>query len=222
MLTAGLRWELELNVIAIIDYSPRVQLESPPESPPSTEQRLIDDTDCRIAVHAVAQAALRAHLARAVLQVEGEPPLVLRGFQKTRVLLPGEKSTVDFVLDVERDLAIWEGSVSDDTGRWRPVAGSFEAATNLDGSHLSTAGARMQTSGPQRQIHNVSSGSRHIVRRWQEMAGDGRRSNPAIVTLRTACVTASSWAPPPPHWTRIVPVGRTSAAAARPTPPLGQ
>ena len=56
----------------------------------------------------------------------GEPPLVLRGFQPTRVLQPGEAQSLAFRL-TRRDLSVWAASTAALTeGGWRVASGSFE------------------------------------------------------------------------------------------------
>ena len=52
----------------------------------------------------------------------GEPPLVLRGFEKTQVLPVQGEATVTFEL-TKRDLSIWDDSSS--PGRWRVAPGRF-------------------------------------------------------------------------------------------------
>ena len=58
-----------------------------------------------------------------------EPDLLLRGFQKTRVLGPGDSTTVEFRLLVAKQLAVWHGAIdtSDETAGWRRVPGSYSA-----------------------------------------------------------------------------------------------
>ena len=52
----------------------------------------------------------------------GEPPLLLRGFEKTAALLPGEAAIVHFQL-FARDLSVWDETRED----WARVHGSFTA-----------------------------------------------------------------------------------------------
>lgn len=51
----------------------------------------------------------------------GEPPLQLKGFQKTKQLQPGESQTITLKL-AERDLSIWDTEAHD----WAKVPGTFE------------------------------------------------------------------------------------------------
>ena len=55
----------------------------------------------------------------------GEPPQLLRGFDKTPLLAPGSSSTIIFALNAKEHLSVWEGLVDDDSGRMRLVTGSF-------------------------------------------------------------------------------------------------
>ena len=50
----------------------------------------------------------------------GEPPLTLRGFEKTRVLAPGAEQAVRFELS-ERDLSIWDV----EKHAWQKMSGKF-------------------------------------------------------------------------------------------------
>lgn len=58
----------------------------------------------------------------------GEPPLVMRGFQPTATLAPGESTTIEMAL-LRRDLSVWnEGSTDDPDQRkgWRTALGSYQ------------------------------------------------------------------------------------------------
>ena len=54
-----------------------------------------------------------------------EPPLVLRGFQPTRVLQPAEAQSLSFCL-TRRDLSVWVASTEISQGGWRVATGRFE------------------------------------------------------------------------------------------------
>lgn len=57
-----------------------------------------------------------------------EPPLVLKGFAKTRVLQPGESQTLSLTLSA-RQLMIWDGE-------WRAVSGSFGLIVGSDSTDV--------------------------------------------------------------------------------------
>jgi beta-glucosidase len=68
--------------------------------------------------------------------VQGEPKRQLKGLFKLRDLAPGSAQTVSFVL-TERDVSIWDESVSD----WRVTPGQFTVfvgASSCDLSHSTT------------------------------------------------------------------------------------
>jgi len=68
--------------------------------------------------------------------VQGEPKRQLKGLVKVRDLTPGSAQTVSFVL-TERDVSIWDESVSD----WRVTPGTFTVfvgASSCDLSHSTT------------------------------------------------------------------------------------
>ena len=54
-----------------------------------------------------------------------EPPLLLRGFEKTPLLAPGASASVSFHLPVATGLAVWHGAIEDASGGWRTVAGNY-------------------------------------------------------------------------------------------------
>lgn len=54
-----------------------------------------------------------------------EPPLVLRGFEKTALLQPGENTTIHFILSTTASLSVWHGNVDDDTAGWRVATGNY-------------------------------------------------------------------------------------------------
>ncbi|KAL1499610.1 hypothetical protein AB1Y20_011809 [Prymnesium parvum] len=54
-----------------------------------------------------------------------EPPLVLRGFEKTALLQPGENTTIHFTLSTTASLTVWHGNVDDDTAGWRVATGNY-------------------------------------------------------------------------------------------------
>lgn len=75
----------------------------------------------------------------------GEPPLTLRGFEKTRVLAPGAEQAVRFELS-ERDLSIWDEGVGD-SGAWRLVLGTFGVLVGTSSRDLPLEGELVVTGG---------------------------------------------------------------------------
>lgn len=54
----------------------------------------------------------------------GEPPLQLKGFEKSALLAPGDHATITFNL-VARDVSVWDDKK---THSWQPVAGKFQVS----------------------------------------------------------------------------------------------
>ena len=54
-----------------------------------------------------------------------EPPLLLRDFEKTRLLAPGEAASLSFRLPAASALAVWRGAIDDASGGWHTVPGNY-------------------------------------------------------------------------------------------------
>ena len=72
------------------------------------------------------------------IPASGEPPLVLRGFEKTAFLQPGKADVLSFDL-IARDFSVWDVRA----GSWKRAPGTFKAHV---GRHRETCGWNVHSS----------------------------------------------------------------------------
>jgi beta-glucosidase len=66
----------------------------------------------------------------------GEPPKVLRGFAKTRMLKPGEHEEIQFHIKAGEPVSIWDAVTAD----WKSVPGTFEVLVGSSSRDIRTRG----------------------------------------------------------------------------------